>query len=283
MTGSESSTSISRLRRILAAPQFADSEKTQTAQYLNAILIVGTLLLGLRVFIGALENSGIVPNDWLLVGLIGALIGLLAIMRRGYVKAASVILLGMLFVAMAYIASTADGIFDGSFAALMALVIMAGLLLGWQAALVMAALGSIAGWWLATRVAGRPVTLGESAALSYARDVTIVFILIGVLAYLLISSLRRALLQSRASERVMREQNVELAEMRGTLEARVAEGTLQLRAAADVGNIAVSILDPDQSAEGDCSSDRRAVRALLCSDLHARSHRLLFGAARSHR
>ena len=283
MTGSESSTSISRLRRILAAPQFADSEKTQTAQYLNAILIVGTLLLGLRVFIGALENSGIVPNDWLLVGLIGALIGLLAIMRRGYVKAASVILLGMLFVAMAYIASTADGIFDGSFAALMALVIMAGLLLGWQAALVMAALGSIAGWWLATRVAGRPVTLGESAALSYARDVTIVFILIGVLAYLLISSLRRALLQSRASERVMREQNVELAEMRGTLEARVAEGTLP--AARRRRCRKHRRVDPRSrsAAEGDCSSDRRAVRALLCSDLHARSHRLLFGAARSHR
>ena len=70
--------------------------------------------------------------------------------------------------------------------------------------------------------------------------------LLTVATYLLISSLRRALQQSRASERVMREQNVELAEMRGTLEARVAEGTLQLRAAADVGNIAVSILDPDQ-------------------------------------
>jgi GAF domain-containing protein len=246
MTVSESSTSTNRLRRALAAPQFVDSDKTQTAQYLNAILIAGALLLGLRVFIGALQNGGILPTDLLLVGLIGALIALLAIMRRGYVKAASVILLGITFVGMVYIASTSDGIFDGSFAALIALVIMAGLLLGWKASLVMAALGSTAGWWLANQVAGRPLKLEENAPIIYARDVTIVFILIGFLTYLLINSLRQALEHSRVSEQAMRAQNAELTQMRGALEDRVTERTLQLRAAADVGHAAVSILDPDQ-------------------------------------
>ncbi len=62
--------------------------------------------------------------------------------------------------------------------------------------------------------------------------------------YLLISSLRRALEQSRTSEQSLRDQNMELTQMRGTLEDRVAERTLQLRAAADVGQIAVSILIP---------------------------------------
>ncbi len=72
-------------------------------------------------------------------------------MRRGYVLARPVSLLfGTAFVAMVFVASNPDGIFDGAFAALTALVVMAGLLIGWKAALVMGGAGQSqpAGGWL---------------------------------------------------------------------------------------------------------------------------------------
>ena len=237
-------------RRVLAPPKFDGVDKTQTAVYLNIFFIASIVLLGASIVISVVQLQNGLPlsqNDTLLTGLmLLVIIVLLVIMRRGHVLAASIILLAIVFVAMLYIASRATGIFDGAFMALVMLIIMAGLLLGEQAAVVMTVLSIAAAWWLANQSVSQPGTFLQDAPFTYAHDVTIILITLGFLIYMLIRSLRRALKRSRASEQSQREQNVELTEMHATLEQRVAERTAQLQISAEVGRVAASILDPDQ-------------------------------------
>ncbi len=248
MTTSAISIRVDRFRRLITPPRFADEEKTRIAQLLNVILLAGIVLLSARVLIALLQGDLVFSTlNAILTGMILLLIGLLILMHRGEVRLAGIILLGSIFIGMTYIAATSPTlIYDGSFAALTALVIMAGLLLGWQAAVIMIGLEIATGWWLASLFEGNPVTLSANAPLDYARDLTIICILIGILMYLLISSLSRALRRSKASEQSLRARNAELTQLQVELEDRVAQRTAQLNTSAEVGRIAASILDPTQ-------------------------------------
>ena len=153
------------------------------------------------------------------------LIGLWVMVRRGYIMAAATLLLLLSFVGMVFIASQANKLFDGAFVALFVVILMAGVLLGWKAVVIVIALSIAAAWWLAGLNAGSTIVLEPNTPPEYARDISIVFSLTAVFIYLLIRNLRQALERSRANEQVMREQNVELTAMRAQLEERVAERT----------------------------------------------------------
>jgi GAF domain-containing protein len=236
------------LKRIFAPPQFTDEDKNRTARLLNTILWGTIALLTLRLIFSIQEIlRGLNTVDAILTGLVLALFFLLWLMHRGRVRLSAALLIGIAYVGMAYLASTSnERIYDGSFAALSAVSIMAGLLLGWPAALLIIGAQILTAQWLASLFNGEPVALSAATPLYYARDLAIIYTLAGLLLYLLISTLQRALQRSQAIAQDLRQQNLELEQLRGTLEDRVAERTLQLRAAADVGQVAASILNPDQ-------------------------------------
>jgi putative methionine-R-sulfoxide reductase with GAF domain len=205
------------------------------------------MLLGIRVLFAFVQQGFQVNGfDVAVMVLMFMLVGLWAMTRRGHVRVAAILLLSLTFSGMVFMASQADHLFDGAFAALVVVIVMAGVLLGWKAAAIMVVLSVAAAWWLASLNAGAEVTLPPNAAADYARDVSLVFALVAVLIYLLIRNLQQALSRSRANEQIMREQNAELTTMRATLEQRVAERTGQVSAAADVGRVATSILDTQQ-------------------------------------
>ncbi len=228
-------------------PEYRAEDTAQTARNLNIILLAALALLSIRVLF-AFVQQGLELNgfDVGVLALMLMLGGLWAMTRRGHVRAAAILLLSLTFTGMVFMASQADQLFDGAFAALVVVIVMAGVLLGWKAAMIMVVLSAAAAWWLASLSAGAEVTLPPNAAADYARDVSLVFALIAVLIYLLIRNLQQTLSRSRANEQVMREQNSELTSMRATLEQRIAERTGQVSAAADVGRVATSILDPQQ-------------------------------------
>jgi GAF domain-containing protein len=250
MTATDQPTKPGLLRRVAGPPEYTAEDKAQIARNLNVFLPVAILLLGIQVLsqvLPAIVQKGPVNNFELVVGaLILALGGLWVLVRLGRPLAAATLLLFVAFAAMVVVASQANKLFDGAFAALIVLILMAGVLLGWKAAIAMTVLSIAAAWWLASMNAGVEIVLSSNTAVEYARDISIIYALAAVLIYLLISDLRRALARSRANEQVMREQNTELTAMRATLEQRVDERTGQLRTAADVGQVAISILDPDE-------------------------------------
>ncbi len=247
MTASESSTPSNWFRRLMAPPRFKDDEdKTRAAQYLNATLLSGMALLGVRLLAGMLTPDVPSTINVLLIALLVIMFGLLIVMRRGYVRAASVSLLGMVLLIMVVMADNSEGIHDGAYFLMTAIVVMASLLIDWKASAIVAALSIGAGWWLASKYTGVPQQLQPSSATDFAVDSSIVLILIVVLMYLVVNSLQQALKRSRASEQNLRQQNVELLNLRKTLEDRVTIRTEELQASAEVGRAAASILDTDQ-------------------------------------
>jgi len=234
------------LRRVAGPPQYTAEDKARIARNLSIFLPVLMLLLVIQVAANVAQKGYFSDTQAVIVALIVVIGGLWLMTRRGHVLAAATLLLFIALGAMVYVASTLDKIFDGAFAALIVTVILAGLLLGWQAVIVMALLAIAAGWWLASLMGNGEIVLPAGTAFQYALEITIIYVMIAALVYLLISNLQRALSRSRAAEQVMREQNVELTQMRGALEERVAQRTAQLSVAADVGRAATSILDTPQ-------------------------------------
>jgi GAF domain-containing protein len=247
MTASDSAPKTNLLQRVARPSSYATEDKARTALYLNVLLPAAMMLLGARVlFAFAQQNFKLEEADFLLLGLIAFFGALWVVTRRGYVLAAASALLLVVFFVMVYLAAQSNGLFDGAFAGLAVVILMAGLLLGWKATAVMAGLSIATAWWLAGQSAGAPIVLKPNDPLDYARDITIVFTLVAVLTYLLLSSLRRTLERSRTAEQSLRQQNLELTQLQSALEERVVERTEQLRAAADVGRVAGSILDAQQ-------------------------------------
>lgn len=252
MTASPPAPQFNWFKRLITPPRFADKDKTYTAKLLNIILLVSIVLLSVRLVIGVVQNAFVLSTiEAILLGLILLLSGLLLMMRRwGRVKLASGLLLISVYAGMTYIAATGtDHIYDGAFAALAVLSIMAGLLLGWQAALIVIGAQIATAWWLASLFNGQAVTLAAATPMNYARDLSIIYALFGILLYLLITNLRRALARSNASTQNLREQNLELTRLQNELEERVAQRTDQLTTSVEVGRIAASILDPERLLE----------------------------------
>jgi GAF domain-containing protein len=236
-----------RFKRLISPPRFNSEEQTRVAQYLNVILLATITLLALRVLLGAIEKGlQLVLSEIVMLGLMLVCIALWLVMRRGYLRIVSMLFLSVALISMAYVASESEGVFDSAYLALIALIPMAGLLLGWKAALVLTLADMVVAWWLAIADADQAFVLAAGSTIGYARDLTFVLILIGVLIYVLISSLTQAVTSARASEHNLREQNVELARLQTDLEERVAVRTDQLTTSVEVGRVAASILDPER-------------------------------------
>ena len=186
------------LRRVLAPPIFADEDKTRVAQILNGFLWGAIGVLSILIFSRTAPWVEIeyVPSLVLLAILIVLAVGQIMI-RRGYVRGASMFLVGALWVAMTYQAWAADGIRDAAIIVYIVVIIFSSLVLGWRFASVMGGLSIVAIWYFAIMEKQGARIFRLDDPLSYARDFSVIIILIGVLIYLLISSWSRTLQSAR--------------------------------------------------------------------------------------
>jgi PAS domain S-box-containing protein len=185
-------------RRLFAPPIFVDEEKTRIASILNsfvwsAIGILSIIIIFRFVF---WSENGYVPLLVLLT-IVTVLAGGLIIIRHGHVRGASMFLVGALWLAMTYQAWEADGIRDAAVIAHIVVIIFSSLLLGWRFASVVGGLSVIVIWYFAIMEQKGLRVFHIDDPTSYARDLSVVIILIGVLIYLLISSWSRTLQSSR--------------------------------------------------------------------------------------
>ncbi len=187
-----------QLRRLLAPPIFADEERTRIAQILNAFIwsAIGILSVFIVARAAAWNENGYVP----LLVLLGIVIFLGAgqiMLRRGYVNRASIFLVGALWAAMTYQAWEADGLHDAAVFAYKVVVIFSSLLLGWRAATILGGMSLAVVWYFAVMEERGARILHVDSPFNYARDLSIIFVLIGVLLYLLISNWTRTLKAAR--------------------------------------------------------------------------------------
>ena len=192
-----------RLRRLIAPPVFeGDEEKTRVASLLNAILFI---VFGLVV----IYTGVTLITDLNLIGLAveGALIltslGLLLLMRRGYVRLASWILSLLLWGLISVGTYYYGGLLGSGVGSFFGIVLIAGLLLGGRSALLFAGLSVLStAVMLATETLGVAPPTPEFVTPTYRwAEFSTTVVGVASLFYLVIRSLEGALERARRNER----------------------------------------------------------------------------------
>ena len=201
------------MRRIFVTPIFEDEEKTRVAQILNSFVwsAIGILFIIIVFRVIFWAENGYIPLLILLAILI-ILAGGQILIRRGYVRGASMFLVGALWIAMTYQAWEADGIRDVAAIAYLVIILLAGLLLGWREGLFIGVISIAILWFFAIQEVQGFRVQHMDAPLNIARDLTVIFVLAGTLIYLLINSLNRSLYDARLElkERLRAEEKLQI-------------------------------------------------------------------------
>lgn len=214
---------LNEIFRIFRPPVFpTDEDKTRRAKYANAIgitlLIVALLYeITLRAF---LDYSAFSILDIMVLGLATACAVALVLLRNGYVGPAAMLLVVMTWLVSNSISAAGFGIKDSSYIINFAIVLMAGLLVGWQAALMTTLISIVAGFGLAYAETNGWITVEPYPVTTFAQDMAFVFGLNAVLMYLLISGLEGALQRSRQNLQELEVANISLNKTQIELENR---------------------------------------------------------------
>ncbi len=232
---------MASLKKIFRPPVFADEDLSRTAVQLNAILIVTAVLLAL-LSLFSFVNAGMSfnrPGTIIIGGLSLIMVGLLTVLRLGQVRLASYLFLLIGWSGLAYLNWIAEGIRDNAFVAFFIIILAAGLLIGWRAALLFTALSAAAGWVYAYAESIGLIVPVPGASFDRARELTAISIIVGLLIYFLISSLQQNLVRARQSNR-------ELATLSAELESRVAARVQDLSLAAGIGRQVLQVRSLEQ-------------------------------------
>jgi GAF domain-containing protein len=232
-----------------------DEDKTRKARYANAIaiLFLAVIILYETVIRFLLHYAGFSLIDLILLG-IAAIFGTgLVLLRKGFVRFTSILLVVIIWIASNSIAASGYGVKDASYILNFAIILMAGLLLGWQASLFITVISILSGWGLAVAEANGLISVEPYAVTSFARDVDFVLVINATIIYLLINGLENALRKSRANFDELEAANVNLSFTQTELKNRSEElifankqlenRTKKLRTVAEVTSTAASLRD----------------------------------------
>jgi GAF domain-containing protein len=219
-------------RKFFSSPVFPeDEDKTRSAAILNIIgwstMFIVLAILVIRVIQG--RDIHLVEVNFVLTLVLIAIALMLFLSRQGYIKTAGLLLVTTIWMGLSYLTWIADGIRDVAFFGYSIPILMAGLLLGWQGAISFTLLSIMSGWALAYAETYQLFSPTLDEPLNYARDTTGVFALIGVVIFLMITSLQNALNKSRAAAQELSLSNQELNALRVDLEKRVEDRTSELK------------------------------------------------------
>ena len=250
---------LKQLRALFASPVFPeDEDKTRKARYANAIaLSFIVIIFGYEIvarLVSGTTNVGVFDITIFAVALI--IISGLGLLRRGQVRLASILLVSLIWIASNGAAATSFGIKDTSFIINLSVILMAGLLLGWQASVIVTVLSILAGFGLAYIEQSGLIASTNYPAASFAQDMTFVFGLNAVLIYLLITGLESASQRAQANARELKVINTDLSRAQDELQAQSTElissnqllekRAERLRTVAEVARIAVAIPNFDR-------------------------------------
>jgi len=189
-------------------PVFKDEESSRLAKMLfyilwAIILVVGCILIAwlIRGNLRELGPYAFIAN--LLV--IGISLGLLIVVRKGFIKISSFILVSFLWANFAFQVFTSDGLRGSSTLIFIAIIVLASLLLGWRISIGFTALSIIYCWILAWVEKSGFSTFQIDEPYGLAIEVTALFILTSVFLTLTTSGLSTALERARNREKELQD------------------------------------------------------------------------------
>lgn len=214
----------------LKPPVFpSDDDKTRAAYFVHIIAVTNVPILLLFIVIRTLTGSALfsVPN-LILMSIATILTLAWLFMRFGWVRFAGYLHVSTIWIASTLIALNGSGARGTAFTSYFVVMLMAGLLLGWQPALAYTALSIVAAFGLAAAERAGLITPVPDTALALAIEGTVLFVFGGIFLFLIISSLQASVRTARASASELRTSNRELTQLRDDLELRVEDRTQQI-------------------------------------------------------
>ena len=245
---------IAKVRSLLTLPAYENDEIAREARLVNLMAGVFAVAAPMYALVRVLTSDQPAPVMSTVPPLAVAVVSVVALVliRFHRVRLSGVLLVAAVWIAVAQFSADLGGLSESGFAGFMMVIVMAGLLRGWQLSLGAVAVTMAFGWWLVE--AGARGSLAPhtdtptEALLNYFTFFTITIGLVAAASH----DFRELLRRLQGSEREMRSRNLELQQARDLLETRVAERTADLdrrsrylEAAAQVAYSAGEILDTE--------------------------------------
>jgi PAS domain S-box-containing protein len=198
---------------VLKPPVFEDEEQTRIAMVLGIILwalvaVVGTLII---TWLATGRSHDLGPYAFIANSLIILFaIGLLFMIRSGYVQIAGLSLIIFLWANITFQAFTSDGVRGSAAIIYLTIMVLAALLLGWRSSVGLGVLSTLAIWLLAhaEKIGYTHFQLDEPYEV--ALESTGTFVLTAVFLTLATTGLSNALKRARTSEQSLKESNLAL-------------------------------------------------------------------------
>jgi PAS domain S-box-containing protein len=187
-------------------PLFGLERREMTARFLYAILI-SALIINLVMIILRWLSGGTLSNSItlrLLSGLLVFQLALLVLVRRGYLNFAALALVVLTWIGVTYQAWHSDGIRDAVIYVYIVIILIAALLTNWRISTAFSILSILALWVFAVAEARGLRVPHIDPPLNMARDLSGIFIIIFLLIYLVISTIRQSLHAVQAGEEKFR-------------------------------------------------------------------------------
>ncbi len=189
------------LQDLLGPPKLENPDKARLARLLT--FIVWAAIAVLLILLGARAISRVSffnPASLILEGLLVVALALIVLIHRGRVQLASTVLVLVGWSAMVLQAWIADGVRDTAVLGQLAIIIICSLLLGWRTAAGLAGLSILSEWAMAVLETRGLLHPGLDDPMGVARDMTGIFLLTAMILYLILSNLQRSMDALRASE-----------------------------------------------------------------------------------
>jgi GAF domain-containing protein len=251
---------LASIRRFFAPPVAEDENTARVAWLLNIVLLAFLVASAIITLVAAVFQLFRPDSDTVFTLLSGVVMtlcfgGLFMLARRGWLRPVSAVFLLITWTLVTVWIYTVSGISsDSSTLVYPLIVVLAGLLLGGPAAIIVTVITSIAvlGAYLA-ETSGLLVVVDRPISIADPFFVIIPLILTGVLLRYAMNSISQAIERAQRNERAQMEANRALERLRASLEQRVADRTfelerrsVQLQAATEVSRAATSILDVEE-------------------------------------
>jgi len=218
------------IRRLLSPPVFEQEEKNFRAKFINGFAWSAIVLLLLALtphLLGPSKNLTLIIFSGLIVVMLVAIF----LLRRGNVDASGIIIVVLGCLGVSVQAFTADGVKDVIVVAFIALGLLASIIVNWRVGglVILSGIGVI--WALALLQANGYFTPSSQDPVSFARDLSFVFIAVTVLVYFSTTSMQNAIRRANVSEQDLVLSNQNLKELNQSLEDRVSLRTTELELA----------------------------------------------------
>ncbi len=215
------------IQRLFSPPQFENEEDNFRAKFIHGFGIILIVLLLLAVT----PQLGKKTPDYtfvVLLSLVGVVALSLYVMRQGYLRLSGIMLVVLTWLGITIQAYTAGGVKDVIIVAYIAVSLLASIIISWRSGslAVLASIGAI--WVLSVLEVNGVIAAQDQAPIAFARDLSIVFLVIAALIYFSTASLRDAIRRANQSEHQLLGTNKSLQELNLQLEDRVAKRTVEL-------------------------------------------------------